>query len=237
MRSANELAVGLAFGLFGLALAALTRRWNFDWGLIWGPIALAALSFATPRWPDNLGAFSNLLFAAVAVVAVIAATVSIQRGTGIARTPLPLLISLLGIYATVPDTESILALLGVTVSMAVAWRPFDWARPRWPGAATMSIVICLAVVSGGRGRESSIVGALAAIAVMGLLLCRLWPGSPATPLVMHFLLVGWWSRVAGRADSAGAALLLGLGLTIPVVAVCWVLTRRNPPVKKPAVSP
>jgi hypothetical protein len=237
VRSANELLVGVAFGLLGLAIAAATRKWKVDWGLIWGAIALLAMSFATPRWAGNFAGLRNFLFAGLAVVAVIAVTAAVQQGTGIARTPLPFLISLLGIYATVPDTESVLALLGVTGSMALAWRPFAWAQPRWLGAAAMSIITSLAVVSGGRGRESSIVGALAAMAIMGLLLCRPWPESTTAPLVVHLVLVGWWSRVAGRADSAGAALLLGLGLTVPVVALCWWLTRRKPAVKKPGVSP
>ncbi len=237
MRSVNELLVGAGFGMLGLAIAAVIRRWNFDWGLIWGAMALLGLSFAIPRWTSELASLRNPLFAGMAVAAVIAVTAAIRRGTAVARTPLPVLISLLGIYGTVPDTESILVLLGVTGSMALAWRPFAWAQPRWPGAAAISIITSLAVVSGGRGRESSIVGALAAMAVLGLFLCRPWPESATAPLVVHLLLVGWWSRVAGRADSAGAALLLGLGLTVPVVALCWWLARRRAAVTKPAVSP
>jgi hypothetical protein len=72
---------------------------------------------------------------------------------------------------------------------------------------------------------------------MGLLACRAWPRSTLAPLLVHLVLVGWWSRVAGRADSAGAALLFGLGLTVPVVALCWWLTRRTPSVTKPEASP
>lgn len=236
MRLTNELLVGGAFGLLGLAIAAVTRRWNFDWGLIWGAMALAALSVATRRWTGNFAGLSNPLFVLLAIAAVISVTITIHRGVGVARTPLPFLISMLGIYATVPDTESVLALLGVTGLMAVAWRPLDWAAPRWPGAAAMVVITTLAVVSGGRGRESSIVGALAAMGVMGLLAIRTWPYPTIAPLLVHLVLVGWWSRVAGRADSAGAALLLGLGLTVPVVALCWWLTRRAT-VTHPEASP
>jgi hypothetical protein len=237
MRSTNELILGGAFGVLGLVIAALTRRWSFDWGLIWGGMALLALTFATPRWTGNFAGLRNLLFLGMAVLAVIAVTMSVQRGTGVAQTPLPFLISLLGIYATVPDTETSLALLGVTGPMAIAWRPLGWARPRSIGAAAMAVVTTLAVVSGGRGRESSIVGALAVMAVMGVLVFNAWPRFILAPLFVHLVLVGWWSRVAGRADSAGAALLLGLGLTIPVVALCWWLSRGNPRVTKPEASP
>lgn len=236
MRLTNELLVGGAFGVLGLVIAVLTKRWTFDWGLIWGLMALLALTFATRRWTGNFAGLSNPLFVAMAVIAVIAVTVTVHRGSGVARTPLPFLISLLGIYATVPDTESILALLGVTGPMAIAWRPLGWAQPRWVGAMVMSFITSLAVVSGGRGRESSIIGALAAMAVIGLLSYRAWPRQPAAPLLVHLVLVGWWSRVAGRADSAGAALLLGLGLTVPVAALCWWLSRRHPAVTNPEAS-
>lgn len=237
MRQTNELMVGGAFGVLGLLIAAISRRWTFDWGLIWGGMALLALSFATPRWNGNNAGLRNLLFVGMAVLAVIGVTVAVQRGTGVAQTPLPFLISLLGIYATVPDTESILALLGVTGPMAIAWRPLSWARPRWTGAAAMAVITTLVVVSGGRGRESSIIGALAALAVMGVLAFRALPRLALAPLLLHLLLVGWWSRVAGRVDGAGAAILIGLGLTVPVVALWWWFTGRSPAVTKPAASP
>jgi hypothetical protein len=236
MRLTSELLLGGAFGLLGLAIAALTRRWNFDWGLIWGAMALAALSVATRRWAGNFAGLANPLFVALAIAAVVSVTITIHRGSGVARTPLPFLVSMLGIYATVPDTETVLALLGVTGLMALAWAPLAWAQPRWPGAAAMAVITTLAVVSGGRGRESSIVGALAAMAVMGVLAFRTWLYPTIAPLLVHLVLVGWWSRVAGRADSAGAALLVGLGLTVPVVALCWLLTRRAA-ATQPVASP
>lgn len=234
---ANELHVGAAFGLLGLAVAAITRRWKFDWGLIWGAMALLALYFASRRWTGNFAGLGNPVFLLMAIVAVVAVTLTVHRGTGIARTPLPFLISLFGIYVTVPDTESALALLGVTATLAIAWRPLGWAYPKWPGAAVMAGITALAVVSGGRGRESSIIGALAALAVIGLLAYRPWPHSPVVPLLVHLVLVGWWSRVAGRVDGAGAALLIGLGLTVPVVALWWWLTGRSPAVTKPGALP
>ncbi|HUP17709.1 MAG TPA: hypothetical protein VM848_16890 [Acidimicrobiia bacterium] len=234
---ANELLVGGAFGIAGLAIAAATRRWVFDWGLIWGAMAFLALTFATRRWTGNFGGLRNPLFVAMAIIAVVAVTVTVHRGTGVARTPLPFLISLLGIYATVPDTESVLALLGVTGPMAIVWRPLLWAQPRWAGGAMMAVVVTLAVMSGGRGRESSIVGALAAMAVMGLVACRAWQQPTVFPLLVHLLLVGWWSRVAGRADGAGTALLVGMGLTVPVGALCWWLSRPSPGFTKPEASP
>lgn len=229
--------MGVAFGMLGLAIAAVTRRWNLDWGLIWAAMAFLGLSFAAPRWTSDLAGLRNPLFLGMAVVAVIAVTVTVQRGVGPAATPLPFFISLLGIYVTVPDTETALVLLGVTGPLAVAWRPLGWSRARWIGAAAMAAITTLAVVSGGRGRESSIVGALAALAVIGLLMCRNWPQPTLTPLLIHLVLVGWWSRVAGRADSARAALVLGLGLTVPVVALCWWLTRRSAAVTKLEASP
>lgn len=223
--------------MLGLTIAAVTRRWTFDWGLIWGAMALLALSFATRRWTGNFAGLSNPLFLVMAIISVVAVTVSIHRGTGVARTPLPFLISIFGIYATVPDTESFLALLGVTAAMAIAWRPLGWAQPKWPGATSMGVITALAVVSGGRGRESSIIGALATLAVIALLAYRPWPRPSVAPLLVHLVLVGWWSRVAGRADGAGAALLIGLGLTVPVVALLWWLTSRSPAVTKPGASP
>ena len=234
---ANELHVGGAFGLLGLAITAITRRWNVDWGLIWGAMALLALNFATRRWTGNFAGLGNPVFVLMAIIAVVSVTLAVHRGTGVARTPLPFLISLFGIYVTVPDTESALALLGVTAAMAIAWRPLGWAQPKSPGAAAMAGITALAVVSGGRGRESSIIGALAALAVIGLLAHRPWPHSPVVPLLVHLVLVGWWSRVAGRVDGAGAALLIGLALTVPVVALWWWLTGRSPAVTEPGASP
>lgn len=226
MRLTNELVVGGAFGVAGLAIAAVTRRWNFDFGLIWGAMAVLALSLATRRWTGNLAGLTNPLFIVLAIIAVVAVTVTAERDIGVVRTPLPFLISLLGIYATVPDTESVLVLIGVSGPLAIAWRPLGWARPRWAGAAVMTAITALAVVSAGRGRESSIIGALAALAVIGLVACQGWPG-PTAALLVHLGLVGWWSRVAGRADSGETALLVGLAMTVPVAALCWLLARRR----------
>jgi hypothetical protein len=89
---ANELWVGVACGVLGLAIAAVTRRWSLDWGLIWGSMALLALSLATRRWTGNFAGMGNLLFVVMAIIAVVAVTVTIHRGGTAARTPLPCVI-------------------------------------------------------------------------------------------------------------------------------------------------
>jgi hypothetical protein len=223
----NELVMGVALGTLGLGVAATARRWDLDWGLIWAVMALLALTWTTPRWTGSFVTLRNPLLAVMATVAVISITITVQRGTGVGGTPLPFLASMLGIWVTVPDTEPILVLLGLTGSMAIAWRPLRWAQARWPGGMLMAAVTALAVMAGGRGRASSIVGALGAMAVIGLLAHRPWREPSFAPLLQHVVLVVWWARVAGRAESPATALLLGLGLSIPVVGVSWWLTRRR----------
>ncbi len=152
--------------------------------------------------------------------------------------PVLMLVSIGGLYTTVPDTELALVVLGAAIPVTLLAWPRAWARLGAGGAyAAIGLYVWVATVEGA-GRTGSIVGAVAVLALLvlepiGRLVGprvpveRLPPilttarVTPYTLVVAQLLLVAWASRVAGLADDpitalvlALPALVLGLGVGI-----------------------
>lgn len=125
-----------------------------------------------------------------------------------------------GLWAVVPDTESVAALVGAAGALAVATIP-GTVRITAAGSFALVGLFVWLTVDGGIGRAGSIVGGWAVLGIVALLplmhvlLARaVRVGSPMLVLA-HLVLVLVASRVLGRATSA-MPVLLG-------VAVLWLL--------------
>jgi len=238
-------AVGLVLGL-GAALICLwlwsSRRERPPVaGLGLAAATVAGLALTRPS-ADAALAWPGLLAATVAVAAAL--TAFDRRWGDLGLLPALLAVSAAGIWATVPDVEGALVLLGATVAMALLGRPGPLAARRpglaafgAAGSAAAAAVLVWVVATGGAGRPGSVVGGLACL---GLLLVepavRLLdprrrspldpvqgrPGLGWAALAVQLVLAGFASRVAGRPDSAAIALglaALGLGLALAAGAV------------------
>lgn len=77
-----------------------------------------------------------------------------------------LAVSAVGIYATVPDTETIAAALGVMLPFLFLGWPFCLATLGRPGAAAAVAMLVWAGAVGARGRPTSIVGVAACLGLL-----------------------------------------------------------------------
>jgi hypothetical protein len=148
-----------------------------------------------------------------------------------------LAISTAGIFATVPDTQQAVALMGVAGGVAImAWRP----RLRLGQVAIPPLLglVAWTVAVGGRGRHSAIVGGLACLGLLVIeplvhLLAPATEGSPRKdtsrralpPRVVlaalggQLLVVGLESRVVGLSATTLRALVIGLPILAATAAV------------------
>jgi hypothetical protein len=248
-----ELGVGLLAGLAAalLCLLAWSRGRQRPGGL--AGLALggaAAVGFAVTGAPATPGLPWPALAVATGAVAAVLADFDRRQGQR-GLLPLLLVVTAAGIYATVPDVEAALVLLGATVPMTLLGRPGPLARSRpWPpllgaaGAVAAAGVLVWTVATGGAGRPGAVVGGLACLGLLAVepLARRLdprrrglldpldrRPGLAWTALAAHAVLVGVASRAVGRPERATTALLLAsveLGLALVVAAA---LARRPPP--------
>jgi hypothetical protein len=125
--------------------------------------------------------------------------------------------SALGAYATVPDTEQAVAVVGALVVVAVfavLWRS---GPDSFTPALGVSLVAWVALV-GGVGRSGSVVGAIGCLGVFGLgpLTRR---NSAVRVVIVHLAVVAFASRVAGLRQSAWVA----AAVLVPVLAIVAVL--------------
>jgi hypothetical protein len=131
-----------------------------------------------------------------------------------------------GVYATVPDTELVIPVLGALVTTALLGGPRAWGRLGAAAGAPLAVLYWVAA-NDGLGRESSIVGAIGSLGL--LLVVPLVPRQRVgflAALAVHAGLVALGSRVAGTQGSAvTAALILG---TVVVLAIgAGTLTARR----------
>jgi hypothetical protein len=140
------------------------------------------------------------------------------------------------VFAAVPDTEQAATLLGASVPMALCGWPLGHARlgPIGAGAGTALLVWVAAV--GGRGREPSIIGAVACLGLLVTLPAGRWltgrtghPRAPgrgrqtAAPLVcVHLAVVAVASRVAGVTTDLQVAIPLAVvTVLVALAASTW----------------
>lgn len=237
-----QLAAGLLGGLVA-ALACLGLWWR---GRDRPPAvagfalaAAAAVGFAVAAPPRPSLPWPALVAAAVAVAAALAAFDRRWRSLGLA--PVLLAVTAAGIWATVPDVEAALVLLGAALPMALlGWPPFLARRaPARPppafgvaGSLAVAGVLVWAVASGGTGRPGSVVGGLACLGLLAvepavraldprrrspLDPLERRPGLAWAALAAQLVLVAVAARVVGRPERAATALglaVLELGLAV-----------------------
>jgi hypothetical protein len=153
----------------------------------------------------------------VAAVPVASAALSdFDRRWG--RLALPLLVLTAGgIYATTPDTEQILVVLGATLGVtAVGWWPALSVGPVAVPALAGLVVWTVAV--DGRGRHSAIVGGLACLGIIVVEPLAAALGAGWRPPALGRLRAGWAPAVALGAQAgmvAVASRLAGLRTSTP----------------------
>lgn len=203
----GELLLGLFVGLVGLPVAALIRR--VDWGALFFALALAGLWLITPRWVDTPPPFSLPLVLAALVVPTVAVALLFRSGGNAA--PWPFLIALGGAWATVPDIESISVLLGAALPLAFAAVPLGYTRIGPFGGGAAGLLSAIVVLSEAGSRSAAAIGAIGA-----LTMTTFWRNDLRS-WVAHLVLVGFWSRVAGRTSSGAEALVWGLAGTAVIL--------------------
>jgi hypothetical protein len=246
---ADGLAAGLLAGLAAaracLAVWAWRRRHRPGAPTPVVGVALAAAGGAGIVAATDPPATLALPLPWIAVVAGVAGALLAGfdrrwRGHGLA--PLLLAVSAVGVYATVPDVEWALVVVGAALPLTL----LGWPGPLAPGglrgprrrdgpaqpppslgvAGSLAAAALLAwtVAAGGAGRLGSVVGGLACLGVLAVEpLARLLdprhrsalarPRVAWTALAAHLVLVAVAARVVGRTETVAAALpLAGLAL-------------------------
>jgi len=142
-------------------------------------------------------------------------------------------VSALGVYATVPDTELVGAVLGASLPLLLIGWPVRVASLGRVGGAAATALLLWAGAAGGGGRPASIV---AVVVCLGLLVgvpigTTLLPRAanrfgrvPPTPLVLaliaaHAVIVLTAARVAGQRTDALAAAALGALIGVAAVLI------------------
>ena len=156
-------------------------------------------------------------------------------------------ISILGVFAGVPEPAVALGLAAALPALAVAWAakaPVAWA------GAPVALLLTLAAVEGGFSRTGSVVGALAGFGLLLIepaarLVGRFWAAaSPVTAdglgtrllVVTQAMVVALTSRVAGFRRTSEPAFVLAVG----ALFVGWLAIRRRAPLspgRPPEPSP
>ncbi|NND04371.1 MAG: hypothetical protein HKN91_16465 [Acidimicrobiia bacterium] len=99
-----------------------------------------------------------------------------HEGTGYC--PLLLVISVAGMFATLPDTEQILVVFGAVLPLAVLSWPRGFAALGPIGVYPLLGVLAWVIAVGGQGRESAVIGAMAALGLLAVEpLVRWWGAS------------------------------------------------------------
>jgi len=132
-----------------------------------------------------------------------------------------------GIWATVPDTELAAVALGATSVLIWSWFPPARVRPGVIGSAVVVTMLGGIVLAGAPGREAALVAGLGVLAAWGLVvgagLPRVHP--PTSAFALALVVLGW-TQLAGSAGSGATAILAGLAWSAVVLVVGRVLARN-----------
>jgi hypothetical protein len=254
----GDLAAGLAAGLAGaaacLAAWAWWRRRRPGARVPLAGLALAAAAAAALAATESLsgvrlgpGRLAGIVIAAAVAAALLA---DFDRRRWRDGLTLPLLaVTAAGIWATVPDVEAAVVVLGAALPFGLLGWPLVREPPALGPAGALATAALLAwtVVTGGAGRPGSVAGGLACLGVLAVepvarLLDRGRGGHPPAParprgtanlpgpavlLAAQLLMVGVAARVVGRPASLAVAVPLALGELAVGVAVAVTLPRRR----------
>jgi hypothetical protein len=169
-----------------------------------------------------------LVFITIVVGGALVADVD-RRTARLGLGPLLFALSIGGVYATVPDTEQALVLLGVAAPVALLGWPLRQAVLGPAGSPAAVAVLAWTAAVGGVGRPSSIVGAVGCLGlfVVAPLSRRSVRTSAPVVVATHALLVLVSARVAGLRPTVSAAVAVVL-LELVVGVAVWGAAPRRP---------
>lgn len=240
----DDLLTGLGVLAIGGLLGELFGRAAFSqlWGLLIsaGAMLPGATLVANSAEIEDPGWVTPTLLVVIAVGAALAADFDRTIGTGkgglSGLPPVLLAVTMGGVWATVPETQHAVVLVGAAVPVVLLGWPRPLASLGGTGAALTVGTIAWVTAVDGVARPGAVVGGFACLGLFVLepLLRRIGaadvvvPDGGVRPLVVlvgaHLVLVGLSSRVAGLSTSAVEALAF-VALAYIVVAVALVANR------------
>jgi hypothetical protein len=235
MSIARPLSSNVWAGLGLLALAGAISPWTRRVPFV--PV-LMALPGAWLIGHSGLPESGWVVPLVVVVIALVGPVISWfdENTPGSALPSLLFAVSVVGVWATVPDTEEALVLVGaIAAPTLLAW-PLRLARLGAIGGHALVGLYVWVIAWGGRGREGSIVGAVAALGMLigapiGAWIARKqnvttagWPG--IWLLALQVLVVVVTTRVAGlQTDPIDAASIAMPALVVALLL--WVVAERS----------
>lgn len=229
-RGSTWLLVGLGAVIVASAAGAWLRTSVFSTAFLVAPGAavIAYQALSGPGW------IRHVAFVAITTGGALATSYGAGRGHQDLG-PLLLSISAGGIWATVPDTEHALALLGATAPLALTGWPLLWTRLGAVGAPAWVALAIWTVASGGALRTTAVVGGIGSLGVLVLeptlgIFSRHHTRAGTAPnvsrlgeLSLHLGLVFISSRVAGLRRSLPLSIAI---LVAAYSAAAWGLVAR-----------
>ena len=201
----DRVPPGLLIGLAGLLIAGVVGEHIGYWWA--GMLAAVPGALALAQWGDLEGA-SWIPWVVGASTVLGGATVEdLERRWGDSGLPaILLLISAIGVFYCVPDTDEACVLLGACIAIAAVSFPLTAARLGPGGGFVAVAMLAWTAGAGGVGRESSVVGS---IGCLGILVAE--PALPRRPRRRPHTRTGgqltvviahrsrrWWCRPRGR---------------------------------------
>ncbi len=195
--------------------------------------------FPGPSWSQNL------VILTIVVASPLAADLD-RRSARLGLGPVLWLITVAGLYWTVPDTERIRPLIGAAAPLAFTGWPKRFSRMGAGGISAAIALFVWAAAFEGRGRPGSIVGAVASLGLfvvepIGRMLAKGRIASLSRSLGLgafewcvvgaQVLVVGYASRVAGFAETGGNAFVLlvpAIPIAIGIGGIVRVSKRLRP---------
>lgn len=232
MLSGTEFLIGLGSGSIGLAVTVLLRSRRVDWALIWALCGLAGLT-AGQRFGERQVVQALDLEPWVLAWTVSAFLIAAYGLAGAQNRPhlaAGFVASIIGVWATVPDTETISVLVGVTMAIIWSWWPLKFATPRALGGGAAAALAAWATIAGGGGRGIAVVGGVGIVAMLGVLgLMDRWSQRTSAWVVMaaHILLVGVWFTIARAQMTPLAAFAGGMFASGVVLGALWIGSNRH----------
>jgi hypothetical protein len=243
--------------LLGLALLWLAGTIAARTPAPWLVGAIATVPGAAVLAGENAGLEAGwvpVLMVLAAVVIGAAAADFDKRNARYGLGPLLLFVTVAGIYATVPDTELMRAVVGVALPLVLLAWPYAAASLGAGGSYAAVGILLWVVPIDGVGRAGAIVGAVAAFALLygepiGRALARELEGRvqlsrfpiKRTRVIVvgaQLVIVAYATRIAGRVQSGTAALVLAIPAIAAALAFGVILViperRRRRRKKRPA---
>jgi hypothetical protein len=251
----DDLAVGLAFGAAALLVGVFAWAWRRARrggvaatlaGLAPAAAGVGGLVAAGVVPADReTGLAPAVAVAAVLVAGALLADFDRRRRDGLA---LPLwAVTVAGVWATVPDVEAAVVVLGAALPPALLGWPSPLARSGLvslglAGSLASAGLLVWVVATDGAARPGSMVGGLACLGVLAVepvarrLAGRGPGGRPLPPLPLaaaHLCLVAVAARVVGRRETVAEALplavaALAVGLVVAVAALRRIAAAHTP---------